>query len=136
MAAKHGAYEDRPQQRALSRLVGSLYNEHGNGLAEAGTGTGESIVYLLPTIEGAIRNRERTVVSTNTINLQEQLVEKDLPFFRRTLDEPFRFALVKGRNNYVSIRRARLAAMSAPSLLPDDRQRELETIIEWVEATD
>ena len=136
MAAQHTAYEDRPQQRALSRLVGSLYNEPGIGLAEAGTGTGKSIAYLLPAIEWAIRNRERTVVSTNTINLQEQLVEKDLPFLRRTLSEPFRFALVKGRNNYISIRRARLAAMSAPSLLPDDRQRELETIIEWVEATD
>ena len=135
MALAHAAYEDRPQQRELTRLIGSLYNETGIGLAEAGTGTGKSIAYLLPAIEWALRNRERTVVSTNTINLQEQLVEKDLPFLRRTLEQPFRYALVKGRNNYVSIRRARLAAISAPSLLPDDRQRELETIVDWVETT-
>src|SRR5690606_2415060 len=110
IARQHGAYEDRPQQRALSRMIGGLYNEGGIGIAEAGTGTGKSIAYLLPAIRWALLNRERTVVSTNTINLQEQLVEKDLPFLRRALGESFRFSLVKGRNNYVSIRRAKLAA--------------------------
>ena len=135
IARQHGAYEDRPQQRALSRLIGQVYNEGGIGIAEAGTGTGKSIAYLLPAIRWALRNRERTVVSTNTINLQEQLVEKDLPFLQRALGEPFRFALVKGRNNYVSIRRARLAWETAPTLLPDARQQELETIIAWLDKT-
>lgn len=136
IARAHAGYEDRPQQRALSRLAGELYNEGGIGIAEAGTGTGKSIAYLLPAIRWAIRNRERTVVSTNTINLQEQLVEKDLPFLRKALGEPFRFALVKGRNNYVSIRRAKLAWESAPTLLPDDRQKELEAIVGWLDDTD
>jgi ATP-dependent DNA helicase DinG len=135
IAREHAAYEDRPQQRALSRMIGELYNEGRIGIAEAGTGTGKSIAYLLPAIRWAIRNRERTVVSTNTINLQEQLVEKDLPFLRRALGEPFRWALVKGRNNYISIRRARLAWETAPSLLPDDRQKELEAIVAWLEET-
>ncbi len=102
-------YEDRPEQRALTRMIGERYNQGGIGIAEAGTGTGKSLAYLLPAIRWALQNRERTVVSTNTINLQEQLVDKDLPFLRQALGEPFRFALVKGRNNYVSIRRARLA---------------------------
>lgn len=131
----HAAYEDRPQQRALSRLVAGVYNDGGIGIAEAGTGTGKSIAYLLPAIRWAAQNRERTVVSTNTINLQEQLVEKDLPFLRRALGESFRYSLVKGRNNYISIRRALLAAETAPSLLPDDRQRELTTIVDWLKVT-
>ncbi len=135
VALAHPLYEDRPQQRALARLIAERYNEGGIGIAEAGTGTGKSVAYLLPAIRWALRNRERTVVSTNTINLQEQLVDKDLPFLRRALGQPFRFALVKGRSNYISIRRARLAAESAPALLPDDRQAELASIVDWLGTT-
>jgi ATP-dependent DNA helicase DinG len=135
IALAHPGYEDREQQRALTRMIGGLYNEGGVGIAEAGTGTGKSVAYLIPAIRWAIQNRERTVVSTNTINLQEQLVEKDLPFLRRALGQPFRFTLVKGRNNYISIRRALLAAESAPALLPDDRQAELTSIVEWLKTT-
>ena len=109
VARAHAGYEDRPTQRDLARAVSRAYNEGGIALAEAGTGTGKSVAYLIPAIEWAARNRERTVVSTNTINLQEQLVNKDLPFLRRALGRPFRYALVKGRSNYVSIRRALLA---------------------------
>ncbi len=135
LSLRHPRYEDRPQQRAMARLVGELYNEGGVAIAEAGTGTGKSVAYLLPAIRWALANRERTVVSTNTINLQEQLVEKDLPLLRRALGEPFRFALVKGRRNYVSIRRALLAMESAGSLLDAEKQAELATIVEWIHAT-
>lgn len=135
VARAHPAYEDRPQQREMARLIASLYNEGGVGLAEAGTGTGKSVAYLLPAIRWALQNRERTVVSTNTINLQEQLIEKDLPFLRRALGQPFRFALVKGRQNYISIRRAKLAALGAVSLFDDARQAELGALLEWVETT-
>jgi ATP-dependent DNA helicase DinG len=135
VAALHPGFEDRPQQRALVRMVGGLYNTGGIGLAEAGTGTGKSIAYLLPAIRWAVENRERTVVSTNTINLQEQLVGKDLPFLRRALDIPFRYSLVKGRQNYISIRRALLAAESAPSLFEEGRTRELGALVEWIETT-
>jgi ATP-dependent DNA helicase DinG len=135
LAARHPRYEDRPQQRELSRMIGELYNEGGVGIAEAGTGTGKSVAYLLPAIRWALRNKERTVVSTNTINLQEQLVEKDLPMLRRALGEPFRFTLVKGRRNYVSIRRAQLARAGAASLFDAEKQAELAGILEWMEAT-
>jgi ATP-dependent DNA helicase DinG len=80
----HPRYEDRPQQRDFARMIATLYNDGGVGIAEAGTGTGKSVAYLLPAIRWALQNRERTVVSTNTINLQEQLVDKDLPLLRRS----------------------------------------------------
>ncbi|HEX7049782.1 MAG TPA: helicase C-terminal domain-containing protein [Longimicrobiales bacterium] len=131
----HPSYEDRPMQREFALAVAAAYNEGGVTLAEAGTGTGKSVAYLLPAIRWAMANRERTVVSTNTINLQEQLVEKDLPFLRRALAEPFRFALVKGRRNYISIRRARLAAQSAAVLFDDAQRAELEAILSWIDHT-
>ena len=131
----HPGYEDRPTQRDMSRLVARTYNEGGIALAEAGTGTGKSIAYLVPAVLWSVRNRERTVVSTNTINLQEQLAGKDLPFLRKALGQPFRFALVKGRNNYISIRRARLAAQSAPVLFDDDPRREINSIMDWLQTT-
>ncbi|HEX5725031.1 MAG TPA: helicase C-terminal domain-containing protein [Longimicrobiaceae bacterium] len=135
LAARHPRYEDRPQQRDFARLIAGLYNAGGVGVAEAGTGTGKSVAYLLPAIRWAVQNRERTVVSTNTINLQEQLVDKDLPLLRRALGEAFRFALVKGRGNYVSIRRAHLAKSTAGSLLDAERQAELGALLEWIETT-
>ena len=135
LARRHPRYEDRPQQRALARMIADLYNEGGIGIAEAGTGTGKSVAYLLPAIRWALANRERTVVSTNTINLQEQLVEKDLPLLRRALGEPFRFALVKGRRNYVSIRRTKLALEVGGILFDDGRHSELVAIGEWLDQT-
>jgi ATP-dependent DNA helicase DinG len=135
VARLHPSYEDRVQQRGLSRMIGELYNEGGVGIAEAGTGTGKSVAYLLPAIRWARLNRERTVVSTNTINLQEQLVDKDLPFLRRALGEPFKFALVKGRQNYISIRRAKLAQENAAVLLDPDKQAELTAIADWLQVT-
>lgn len=131
----HPAYEDRPTQRQMARAVARCYNEGGIALAEAGTGTGKSIAYLLPAVRWAAQNRERTIVSTNTINLQEQLVGKDLPFVRRALGEPFRFALVKGRNNYVSIRRARLAASTGPALFDGGGRAQLDAVVSWLDTT-
>ena len=135
LAVRHPRYEDRPAQRALSRMIAGLYNTGGVGVAEAGTGTGKSIAYLLPAIRWALQNGERTVVSTNTINLQEQLFDKDLPLLRRALGEPFRFALVKGRSNYVSIRRALLAKASAATLFEPEKQAELRGILDWMQTT-
>jgi len=131
----HPLYEDRPSQRDMARTIVESYNTGGIVLAEAGTGTGKSMAYLVPAIRWALRNRERTVVSTNTINLQEQLVRKDLPFLKRALGEPFRYALVKGRNNYISIRRAQLALQTQMALFDDPQQQALNAIREWLETT-
>ncbi len=135
ISVAHPAYEDRPSQRDMARAIGRIYNDGGVGIAEAGTGTGKSVAYLLPAIKWALLNRERTVISTNTINLQEQLVTKDLPFLRRALGEPFRFALVKGRNNYISIRRARLAAVSSDTLFESSQSIEVNALLSWIEST-
>ena len=129
-------YEDRPGQRDMLRFVASHFNEGGVGLVEAGTGTGKSLAYLVPAARWALRNGERAVVSTNTINLQEQLVGKDLDIAREVIGEDFKWALMKGRANYISIRRARLAADSAPDLFPDDRTAELEGLLDWIDRTE
>ena len=129
-------YEDRSGQRDMLRFVGTRFNEGGVGLVEAGTGTGKSLAYLVPAARWATRNGERTVVSTNTINLQEQLVGKDLNIVSEVLGEELKWALVKGRGNYISIRRARLAAESAPNLFPDDRSAELEALLDWIDQTE
>lgn len=135
LARLHPGFEDREGQRAMIRAVTSTYNQGGVLVAEAGTGTGKSLAYLLPAAAWALRNGERTVVSTATINLQEQLVRKDLPLVRRILGDGVTWALLKGRGNYISIRRARLAAEQASALFPDDRSRELARILEWTERT-
>jgi len=135
LSRSHPGYEDRPMQRDLAVEIARVYNNGGIALAEAGTGTGKSVAYLIPAIEWAARNNERTVISTNTINLQEQLVNKDLPFLRATLARPFKFALVKGRGNYVSIRRALLARDSGDALLDSAQRRDLDAIIEWIDNT-
>ena len=129
-------YEDRRAQREMLRFVGERFNDGGVGLVEAGTGTGKSLAYLIPAARWATRNGERTVVSTNTINLQEQLVGKDLDIVGEVLGEKLKWALVKGRGNYISIRRAFLAAQSAPNLFPDDRSAELQALVDWIAQTE
>ena len=131
----HPAYEDRPMQRDLSTAVARAYNDGGVAVLEAGTGTGKSVAYLIPAIRWALQNRERTVVSTNTINLQEQLVRKDLPFLKQALGEQFRYALVKGRGNYISIRRAKLAEQVQTVLFEEMQQNSLGAIVEWMKTT-
>jgi ATP-dependent DNA helicase DinG len=131
----HQDFEDRPGQREMLRLVAERFNEGGVGVVEAGTGTGKSLAYLLPAARWALQNNERTVISTNTINLQEQLANKDLPLVARILGESLDWALVKGRGNYISIRRALLAAGDAQSLFPDERGDELNALVEWTRTT-
>ena len=136
VAAQHARYEDRPSQRAMAVEIARLYNEGGVGLLEAGTGVGKSLGYLVPALRWAASNGERTVVSTNTINLQEQLVGKDLPFLSRALnDQPVRFALLKGWRNYLCLVRLEQARASGSALFEDGMRHELETIQSWAERT-
>lgn len=129
-------FEDRPGQREMGLLVARRYNEGGVGLVEAGTGTGKSMAYLVSAALWALRNGERTVISTNTINLQEQLVGKDLPLLQKALGEELTWALVKGRGNYISIRRARLASATAETLFENDRGNEMEGLLKWMKNTE
>ncbi len=132
-----GQFEDRPSQRDMVAYVADVYNDGGIALLEAGTGVGKSFAYLVPAIVWAAANRERTVVSTNTINLQEQLVGKDLPFLARAFAEerPVSFALLKGWRNYVCLARLELAASGQGSLLEPERAAELDWLISWARHT-
>src|SRR5215208_3081626 len=130
-------YEDRPAQRDMARTIANLYNDTGVGLIEAGTGVGKSLGYLLPALRWAALQNERTVVSTNTINLQEQLVRKDLPFLANALaaEQPVRFALLKGWRNYLCLLRLEQAKLIGPLLLAD-HSAGIESISEWAANTD
>ncbi len=136
LAEIHARYEDRPEQREVLRTIADRYNDGGVAIVEAGTGTGKSLAYLLPAARWALDNQERTVVSTNTINLQEQLVSKDLPLVQDLMGQDVRWALVKGRGNYISIRRLRLAAASLSSIFERDRSDELDRLLDWSESTE
>ena len=101
-------YEFRPPQVHMLESVAGAFNQAHHLMAEAGTGTGKSVAYLLPAIAYTVKNGgNRVVVSTNTINLQDQLFKKDLPDLQRILERrlehatPFRAALLKGRSNYM-----------------------------------
>jgi ATP-dependent DNA helicase DinG len=136
IAQQHTRYEDRPSQRAMAMEIARLYNGGGVGLLEAGTGVGKSLGYLVPALRWAAANGERTVVSTNTINLQEQLVGKDLPFLSRALaDQPVRFALLKGWRNYLCLVRLDQARASGNALFDDGLQHELDALQSWAERT-
>ncbi len=108
-------YEYRPQQLEMAFAVAAVINEGGYLLAEAGTGTGKSIAYLLPAVIWAQHNRQRVVISTHTINLQEQLWNKDIPLLQSLPGMDFTAALVKGRNNYICLRRWQ-AALDNPNI--------------------
>lgn len=138
IAAHLGAYEDRASQRDLAATIADLYNENGVGLLEAGTGVGKSLGYLVPALRWAAANRERTVVSTNTINLQEQLVGKDLPFLADALggQQPVRFALLKGWRNYLCRLRLAQVTLLGPTLLDDDVSGEMTRLAAWAEESE
>jgi ATP-dependent DNA helicase DinG len=133
--ARHlGQYEDRRSQRDMAAYVADGYNDGGVLLLEAGTGVGKSFAYLVPALAWARANGERTVVSTNTINLQEQLVGKDLPLLRQALaDDAYTptFALLKGWRNYLCLARLHQAVGSQRTLLEQDKLDELLGIAEW-----
>jgi ATP-dependent DNA helicase DinG len=120
----------------MATEIARLYNEGGVGLLEAGTGVGKSLGYLLPALRWAAANGERTIVSTNTINLQEQLVGKDLPFLAEALtDQKVRFALLKGWRNYLCLMRLEQARGAGAALFEPGMVDELNAIDAWAERT-
>src|SRR5687768_12179595 len=122
IAQRLGNYETRPQQLAMADAVADAIAQRRHLMVEAGTGVGKSFAYLVPAIQAALADKEcRVVVSTHTISLQEQLINKDIPFLQNVLGMPFLAVLVKGRGNYLSKRRMRVAEQRAASLLTEPR---------------
>ncbi len=120
----------------MARAVAETFAEGGVLAVEAGTGTGKSLAYLIPAIHWSRENDERVIVSTRTINLQEQLVKNDLPFLSAHLGIEFRAALVKGRGNYLC-RRKLAEIRDQPALAIDDALRaEIQTLLDWASETE
>ncbi|MCS6863797.1 MAG: ATP-dependent DNA helicase [Gemmataceae bacterium] len=118
IAQKFPDFESRPQQLAMADAVAHALEQGHKLLVEAGTGVGKSFAYLVPVIQAVKARRDfRVVISTHTISLQEQLIHKDLPFLESVLPGDYRAVLVKGRGNYLSLRRLRLAQTKANTLL-------------------
>jgi ATP-dependent DNA helicase DinG len=128
-------YEYRPEQISMLDSVVRAFNDAEVLSVEAGTGTGKSLAYLVPAILWSQTNRERVIVSTHTINLQEQLVGKDLPFLTETVGMECTIALVKGRSNYLCKRKAAQAEAQAGQLIEDDLARELRDVLDWSKKT-
>ena len=128
-------YEHRPQQVEMARAACRAFNRGEILLAEAGTGTGKSLAYLVPAVLWGVANRDRTVVSTHTKNLQDQLFLKDLPFLREALNVTFQAALVKGRGNYLCRRRWERLFRDGISGLSRFERNLLLYLIVWAEET-
>lgn len=129
-------FEARPQQTEMSRAVARAFNEDGVAVVEAPTGVGKTLAYLLPAALWSLRNRERVVVSTRTINLQEQIIQKDLPVLQRCLPDRVNACLVKGRGNYLCWRKLERALSEATLFDDADERSQLEGIAEWAENTE
>ena len=144
-------YEPREQQLMMARKVAEALAGHQHLVAEAGTGTGKSFAYLVPAILHATADQRETkerpkgtppdrkprvLISTHTISLQEQLIQKDLPLLNSVIPREFTAVLVKGRGNYLSLRRMNRAIAKATSLLSTDRQySQLRAIQKWAGET-
>ena len=133
-------FEHRPQQVEMLQAVARAFNEETHLLAEAGTGVGKSLAYLLPALLYAYRTGRRVLVSTNTINLQEQLLQKDLPALTGMLERTglvpegeLRVAALKGRSNYLCIRRH--AHLARSDNLTADEARLLSKSLVWLQDT-
>jgi ATP-dependent DNA helicase DinG len=157
LAARIAGWESRPQQLAMAELVGRAIAEKRHAIVEAGTGTGKSLAYLIPAVLAATADQEeqsaaatdaaargpddpprqrRVVIATHTIALQEQLVTKDIPVVAAVMPREFSAVLVKGRGNYVSLRRLALARERMGSLFQHDEEvAELEGLVEWADQT-
>jgi ATP-dependent DNA helicase DinG len=123
-------YEYRPQQVDMLRSVAHALSNSQHLMVEAGTGTGKSFAYLIPAAYWALNNNTRVVISTNTINLQDQLINKDIPDLQKALDIPVRAAVLKGRSNYLCPRR--LAAMRRRKPENVHEMRVLGKVLVWL----
>jgi ATP-dependent DNA helicase DinG len=130
-------YEPRPQQLEMAAAVEEAIAERHHLMVEAGTGVGKSFAYLVPAALAVAASKDcRVVVSTHTISLQEQLVHKDIPFLQDVMPQRFNACLVKGRSNYLSLRRLRGAQQKATALLADaDGHDQLMQLGRWARTT-
>src|SRR6267378_3695608 len=130
IARAHPDYEYRPGQVQMAEAVLRAFDDKKHLIVEAGTGTGKTLAYLVPAVAAALGGRGRVVISTGTKNLQEQLMEKDIPFLQSILPKNFKAAYMKGRNNYVCLQRLNRAE-SSPVLSGLEEVDFFEDVTHW-----
>jgi ATP-dependent DNA helicase DinG len=135
LLAKAKNFERRPQQYQMAVAVARALEEERHLVVEAGTGVGKSLAYLVPAVLFALGQKKKAIISTHTINLQEQLLYKDIPILQKVLPETFDAALIKGRQNYVCPRRLLRAREQQNDLFTGPEQNELEEIAAWAART-
>lgn len=135
LLSKARNFEYRPQQQEMAIAVAKALENGEHLIIEAGTGVGKSLAYLVPAIFYAVKNGKKAIISTHTINLQEQLYEKDLPMLEMILPVDFKYAILKGRANYLCTHRLHKAMEQAKNLFTSPELQELERIYEWSKKT-
>src|SRR5437763_6174131 len=128
-------FEFRPQQQEMAARIARALEEEQHVVLEAGTGVGKSLGYLVPSVLFALERHKKAIVSTHTINLQEQLLHKDIPILKKVLSVEFDAALMKGRQNYLCPRRLERALQSAKELFTGPEENELQRLAEWASTT-
>lgn len=128
-------FEYRPEQQQMAVAVARSLEESKPLVVEAGTGVGKSLAYLAPAVEFALRDGRKAIISTHTINLQEQLVGKDIPLLQKVLGKPFQAVLLKGRRNYLCPGRLGAAMEAGGDLFSSSDSEELKQIWEWAQTT-
>jgi ATP-dependent DNA helicase DinG len=124
-------FEFRAEQQRMAGAVAKALDEERHLVIEAGTGVGKSLAYLAPAVLHALERQKKAVISTHTINLQEQLIYKDIPILQKLLPHEFEAALFKGRQNYLCPRRLDRARMQSGELFTGPEQSALEQIYQW-----
>jgi ATP-dependent DNA helicase DinG len=128
-------FEYRREQQEMAVAVAQTLEEERHLVVEAGTGVGKSIAYLAPSILHALERKKKAIISTHTINLQEQLLNKDIPILKKILPVEFEAALMKGRGNYLCPRRLERALQQAGELFTTSEASELARIADWARTT-
>lgn len=127
-------FEERAGQKEMSQRILEAYEEDRIALIEAGTGTGKSLAYLVPAVYWALKHQEKTVITTHTIALQEQLLHKDIPFLLKVMDLQLSACLVKGMGNYLCLRKL-YELQSQPLLFSLEESKEVQSVEKWAEQT-
>jgi ATP-dependent DNA helicase DinG len=127
-------FEERIGQKEMAQKILEAYEEDGIALIEAGTGTGKSLAYLVPAVYWALKHQEKTVITTNTIALQEQLIHKDIPFLLKTMDVELKACLVKGMGNYLCLRKLQ-ELQDQPLLFSTEETKEVQAVEQWAAKT-
>ena len=127
-------FEYRPQQQRMAELVAAALEKQHPLVVEAATGVGKSLAYLLPAIRHALDSGKKAIITTHTINLQEQLIHKDIPIIQKLVGD-FKAVLLKGRSNYLCPNRLKRALAETGDLFTTTEAAELNRLLEWSEST-